>query len=237
MFAHMKHAMAAWIFIAAPVFAEPAKPFDPWTPRGSKLISVTNGDLNRDGMNDAMLVFEETNPAHLKPNEALLGPDVLNLNPRRLVILLKTRSGYQKVLGRDGLLPAQNVEDMPCREDPLADGGISVSRGKLVIELNTWLSCGSYGTSSRKFAFRLEKARFRLIGYDHSTSSRSTGERSEYSINYITGMKKTTTGLNDIEASRPKVSWQRIPDRRKFHLEDMVFDCDAKDGVGCGWNQ
>jgi len=237
---HIRHIALALLFIATPALSESSDYFNAWVPAGWKLILSATGDLNRDGIEDAVLVLEETNPANFKPNEGL-GAPVLNVNPRRLLILLKTPDGYRKVSSRDNLLPSEHDEDSsPCLADPLLEqGGISISDGRLIVKLGTWLSCGSSGVTQQKFTFRLENDRFRLIGYDHSSFSRSTGEASEDSINYLTGRKKTTTGENVFEKnSKPEVSWSRISGKHKFYLDEIAFTCYLGDKQsGCAWNQ
>lgn len=218
MISHIKYVALALALAAAPAFSRTPGSFDTWIPTGWKLISTATGDLNRDGIEDAALVLEETNPSNLKPNDGL-GAPVLNLNPRRLLVLVGTSNGYRKIFSKDGLLPSEHDDGNPCLADPLLEqGGISVSNGKFIVELGTWLSCGSYGVTHSKFTFRLDNERFRLIGYDYSEFSRSTGEASEISINYLTGKKKITTRQNEFEASKPKVSWSQIPGKRNFYL-------------------
>jgi hypothetical protein len=216
--------------LAAPSFAAPSDAFAQWVPNGWKAIAKSVGDLNRDGIDDVVLVTEETNPANFKkkPEEAL-GPSVLNLNPRRLIILLGSSNGLKETLRRDDLLPSENTEDMGCLDDPLANGGVSIARGNLVIELQDSRSCGSYGVVIEKFTFRNQGTRFQLIGYDRSEASRSTGERSEYSTNYLMGKKKITTGLNDFRNFKAKVSWKRLPSMKAFFLDEILLNCDTAD--------
>ena len=217
-------------FLAAPSFAASSDPFAQWVPSGWKVIAKDEGDLNRDGIDDVVLVTEETNPANFKKKpEGSLGPDILNLNPRRLIILLRSSSGLNETLRRDDLLPSENAEDMGCLDDPLANGGVSIARGNLVIELQDSRSCGSYGVVKEKFTFRNQGTRFQLIGYDRNESSRSTGERSEYSTNYVTGKKKITTGLNDFRDLKAKVSWKMLPSKRAFFLDEISLYCDTAD--------
>ena len=142
-------------FLAVPALAETHDAFARWVPNGWKLISQTTGDLNRDGIDDIVLITEATNPSNFKENPAL-GPRILNLNPRRLIILLNSPSGLKEILSRDDLLPSENEENMGCLADPLANGGLSIERGNLAIELQMWLSCGSYGVTNEKFTFRLQ---------------------------------------------------------------------------------
>ena len=228
MISHIKYVALALILVGTSAFSSTPSAFDLLIPAGWKLISSTTGDLNRDGVEDAALVLEETNPSNIKPNDGL-GPPVLNLNPRRLLVLVGTSNGYRKAFSRDDLLPAENQEGMGCLADPLANGGVSIARGNLVIELQDWRSCGSYGVVNEKFTFRTQGTRFQLIGYDRSESSRSTGERSEYSTNYLTGQKKITTGLNDFHDLKPEVYWKRLTAKRAFFLDEISLYCDAAD--------
>ncbi len=216
-------------FLAAPAFAGDARPFSEWIPKGWKLIAHTSGDLNRDGLEDAVLLAERTDPANFRQNRESPGASVLNLNPRRLVILFRRPGGFDKILGRDDLLPSEHDEDIPCLADRLDGGGVSIKRGNLVIELHTWLSCGSYGVKYETFTFRPEGARMRLIGYDCSEFSRSSGEQADFSINYLTGRKKITKELNAFRDSKPEVSWEKLPLQRRFYLDDIFLDCDPTD--------
>lgn len=217
-------------FLAAPSFAAPPDAFTQWVPSGWKVIADNVGDLNRDGIDDVALVIEEANPANFKKTpEGSLGPNIQNLNPRRLIILLRSSSGLKEVLRRDDLLPSENAENQGCLDDPMANGGVSIAKGNLVIELQDSRSCGSYGVVNEKFTFRSQSTRFQLIGYDRSESSRSTGERSEYSTNYLAGKKKITTGLNDFRNFKEKVSWKSLPSKRAFFLDEISFYCDTAD--------
>ena len=217
-------------FLAAPSFAAAPKAFVQWVPNGWKVIANNVGDLNRDGIDDVVLVAEEANPANFKKKpEESPEPNILNLNPRRLIILLRSFSGLKEVLRRDDLLPSENAENMGCLDDPLANGGVSIAKGNLVIELQDSRSCGSYGVVSETFTFRTRGTRFQLIGYDRSESSRSTGERSEYSTNYLTGKKKITTEINDFRDFKAKVSRKRFPSKRDFFLDEISLNCDTVD--------
>ena len=226
MISHIKYVALALVLVGTPAFSSTPSSFDVLIPAGWKLISTATGDLNRDGVEDVALVLEETNPSNIKPNDGL-GPPVLNLNARRLLVLVGTSNGYRKAFSRDDLLPAENQEGMGCLDDPLNNGGVAIVGDKLSIELQDWRSCGSYGVVKEKFTFRLQGTRFRLIGYDRSESSRSTGERSEYSTNYLTGKKKITTGLNDFHDPKPEVYWKRLPSKSAFFLDEIFLHCDT----------
>lgn len=198
-----------------------------WVPKGWKLIQSAVGDLNQDGKSDAVMVLERDDPKNFKQNDGL-GAPALNLNPRRLVILLKTTSGYNKVADLEHFLPSENSADNSCLSDPLEEGGVGIHRGLLQIDLHYWLSCGSWGVSHDKFVFRYENERFRLIGLDSSEFMRNSGESTEYSTNFLTGRKKITTGLNMFETTKAKTSWKKIPGSRAFYLDEISSECNTE---------
>jgi len=217
--------LALCMGFAAPSAAASAADFTAWVPAGWTLTHTVIGDLDRNGQDDAVLVLQQADPAKLKPNSNF-GPPELNLNPRRLVVLLQTASGYQKVLEADRFLPTEHDAENSCLADPLEEGGISIVRGLLKVDLHYWLSCGSYGVTHRAFSFRYDKPRFRLIGLDIWSFMRNSGERTDYSFNFLTGKQKITTGLNEFEESnKPKVSWKRIAGPKDFYLDEMQSNC------------
>lgn len=211
------------LLCAAPAFAGSNSQWAAWTPKGWKLYSASQGDLNKDGRRDAVLVLEQTDPANIKPNDGLGAPQ-LNLNPRRLLVLLQTAADYQQVLSRDDLLPSANDASNPCLADPLEEGGVSIQRGNLKIALQEWLSCGSYGVTNRSLTYRWENGRFRLIGYDHNEFSRASGEESGFSINYLSGREKRFSD----RGGKPTTHWANLPPTPPRYLDEMSLKCAAE---------
>lgn len=213
---------------AAGLAADPDA-YSRWVPKGWRLESAVSGDLDKDGNADAVLVLRQQNRRKILRNEGL-GASELDTNPRRLVVLLNSPEGFSKIAETSRFLPPKNDPEAPCLADPLEEGGVSIKRGLLLIELHYWVSCGSWGVSHDTFTFRLENGRFRLIGLDGNTFMRNSGEQTETSTNFLTGKKKVTTGLNEFETStEPKVSWQRIPVIKPLYLDQMSSSCDAED--------
>lgn len=210
--------------------------FSGFVPQGWKLIQSSVGDLNKDGQPDAVLVIQQENPDNFVKNDGL-GVASLNLNPRRLLVLLQAEDGYREVLATEQFLPTENDENLPCLTDPLIEGGgVSVHRGLLVVNLSYWLSCGSYSVSGYNFKFRYDDDRFRLIGLDVNGFSRSSGEESQTSINYLTGKVKRTAGLNVFAESKPTISWEALAtDRRYFYLDEMNASCYDQNGDQRQW--
>lgn len=220
-------ALLAFLFLFAPL--ADADDYSRWVPKGWRLDRAVTGDLDKDGVADVVLVLQEDDQHKRVRNEGLGAPE-LDLNPRRLVVLLKSPDGLRKVAETSRLLPPENDAEAPCLADPLEEGGVRVERGLLFIDIHHWLSCGSWSVSHSTFTFRLEKGRFRLIGLDGYEYMRNSGERSETSTNFLTGKKKVTTGLNQFDESiKPTVSWERLPSMKPIYLDAMSGSCDADD--------
>ncbi|MCH5721393.1 hypothetical protein [Niabella hibiscisoli] len=103
------------------------KEFQNYIPKGWVLDTALKGDLNKDRQADAVLVLRNTQSSNFRKNEGL-GMNLLDLNPRRLLILFKTGTGYTKELSTDVFLPSINDEESTCLEDPLSEGGIEISK-------------------------------------------------------------------------------------------------------------
>lgn len=197
--------------------------YSKFVPQGWKILKTTTGDLNRDGQNDTVLVIEENNPENVIAN-AGLGSSVLNTNPRTLLVLFKTASGYQ-LISKNELLPSENDTESPCLADPLEEGGMTIAKGLLKISLHYWLSCGSWYVTNNSYTFRYQNNNFNLIGFDSNDFHRASGDITEKSINFSTGKVKSTTGKNEFaETSQPvKVQWSTLKNKYQIHLQDIDF--------------
>lgn len=201
------------VFISTSVLAVPINKFGAFIPEGWILLRHAEGHLNGDGKQDAVLILEKDDPLLRRKND-LLGPDVLDLNPRRLLILFQNTKGYEAALQSDSFLPSRSDEEIPCRADPLEDGDIAISRGRLLITLNYWTSCGGWGSRTNTYIFRYENKRFRLIGAENIEFMRNTGEQTNYSVNYLTGDTKTTYDDNSVKNGKLK-------DNKPHYLDNL----------------
>lgn len=194
-----------------------------FVPDGWKIITSTAGDLNKDKADDIAIVIEDTNKENFIENE-FLGAPILNINPRYLLILFKEEKGYRLAgLNRD-FIPSQNDAESSCLEDPFMEsGGMEIKNGVLSVSFHYWLSCGSYGVTNECFKLRWQDGKFVLIGYDHSEFSRSSGEESLTSINFLTKKKSETNGGNMFAdgENNPKTVWKKIKIDKFIMLQDL----------------
>ena len=205
------------IYIFGEDFPTKAKTVDDFIPKGWKEILTTNGDLNKDKLEDTVIVIEK---------DDVLGSDYLNLNPRILLVLFKQKDGTYILASKNdkGFIQSENDEENPTLMDTLT--GISIKNNTLRINFDYFLSAGSYSASQTIFTFRFQNNRFELIGLDNNSFMRNSGEQEEFSINFSTNKMKTTSGRNmfDEELSKPKETWENINIKKKYILDEMSKD-------------
>lgn len=192
-------------------------------PEGWKTILHESGDLNNDGIDDHVIVIEDTNPENIKSNDKL-GQDTLNVNPRTLMVFFKYKGDGYTLVAQSGadFIPSENDEESTCLADPLlTEGGISIQKGILRIGLQYWLSCGSWYVNNVDYKFRYQNEKMALIGFDHSEFHRASGEQSSTSINFSTGRMEQTTGYNmfDDNPSKPKTTSSKWKGKKIYSLD------------------
>lgn len=195
-----------------------------FVPNKWKVIATSEGDLNKDKMNDIAFVIENTATENILL-EGGFGKDTLNVNPRFLLVLFKTDSKYVLKSINKKFIPSQDSSVSPCLDDPfMENGGIEIKNGVLNIDFHYWLSCGSWFVTDRNYKFRFQEDKFVLIGYDSSSFHRSSGESDSVSINFLTKKKELITGMNEFKESNPKKIWKNIKLEKLIKLEDLTTD-------------
>lgn len=202
-----------------------------FVPARFKSELVVRGELTGDAFPDAVLILQDTDPAKRIRNDGL-GNELLDTNPRRLIVLQGSASGLRQIASSDRVIPPRGNTDSPCLADPLEEGHIKIERGLIKINLNYWVSCGSYGTSQKAYTLRVEQGRVRLIGFDGLSFSRASGLGDEISIDYLRGRVKRTSDvvvIGDESKARPKVRWSRIRPQVIWFEDLNVVACDELD--------
>lgn len=205
-----------------------------FVPQGWKILRQVSGDLNADGLADAVMVIEKQDPKNIIAHDGM-GAKVLNLNPRYLLVALQENphgrvTRYQRHTLNTTLIPSEHSKESVCLVDPLEDGEIRIHRQSLYVRLNYWLSCGSWEMGSNTMQFKLRQKHFKLIGLEHESTHRGTGDMTHVSVNYLTQKKKQTTGHTlSGDNERPKTTWVRLPVRQLYELETVRYDAIIQD--------
>ena len=204
-------------------FPQKAKTVNDFIPKGWKKILTTNGDLNKDKLEDTVIVIEKEDKKNIKKNDGF-GPEELNLNPRILLVLFKGKDGTYSLAAKNdkGFIKSEGNEDNSALMDTLDN--IIIKNNVLKIVFNYFMSAGSWWTSTDIYIFRFQNNVFELIGYESNAYMRNTGEEEGTSINFSTNKAKITTGGNIFEEkeNNPKDEWRYLKFEKKYILDEMT---------------
>ena len=211
------------IYVFGENFPQKAKTVNDFIPKGWKEILTTNGDLNRDKLEDTVIVIEKEDKKNIKKNDGF-GPEELNLNPRILLVLFKQKDGTYILASKNdkGFIKSEGNDDNPALMDTLDD--IIIKNNVLKIVFNYFMSAGSWWTSTNVYIFRFQNNVLELIGYESNAYMRNTGEEERTSINFSTNKAKITTGGNIFEEkeNNPKNEWRYVKFEKKYILNEMT---------------
>ena len=204
-------------------FPQKAKTINDFIPKGWKKILTANGDLNKDKLEDTVIVIEKEDKKNIKKNDGF-GSEELNLNPRILLVLFKQKDGTYILASKNdkGFIKSEGNDNNPALMDTLDD--IIIKNNVLKIVFNYFMSAGSWWTSTNVYIFRFQNNVFELIGYESNAYMRNTGEEEGTSINFSTNKAKITTGGNIFEEkeNNPKDEWRYLKFEKKYILDEMT---------------
>ena len=211
------------IYVFGENFPQKAKTVNDFIPKGWKKILTTNGDLNKDKLEDTVIVIEKEDKKNIKKNDGF-GPEELNLNPRILLVLFKQKDGTYILASKNdkGFIKSEGNDNNPALMDTLDD--IIIKNNVLKIVFNYFMSAGSWWTSTNVYIFRFQNNVLELIGYESNAYMRNTGEEEGTSINFSTNKAKITTGGNIFEEkeNNPKDEWRYLKFEKKYILDEMT---------------
>ena len=174
-------------------------------PNGWDIQSAT-GDLNKDGIEDFVLIVRPNDPAHIKTRDDGFE---YNFNPLFLAVYFGSPSGVYKRF-------KVWHDTVSGREDEYTDitNELSITpKGAIDISVSSWSSMGTAVTGGSTYRYRFQSGDFYLIGEESSWLNRMTGEGESTSINYLTGQKEITTGnmIEEKDLKTKKVKIKKEP--------------------------
>lgn len=170
-----------------------------YLPAKYQLFEAIEGDLNKDGLKDVVLIVKATDPEAFVQDEYR---GQLDRNRRGVIILLNQKGKYKTLLS-----------NLSCFSSENEDGGVYFPPD-LWLEINNNLLDIHYGHGRYgywRYLFRLEGNDLRLIGYDDS-NNRGPLIQSQTSINFLTGKKVIRKNMSEDEEEEPrfKETWSKI---------------------------
>jgi len=181
-------------------------------PKGFIISERINGDLNKDGAADCVLIIKGTDKTKIIKDE---NSEKVDLNRRGIIILLNKNNHYE--------LATKNYD---CFSSANEDGGvyfapelsIDINKGNLLIHFGH----GRYGY--RSYSFRFQNSDFELIGYDSSDDSGPIVNR-EMSVNFLTKKKRIKENINQHAVEEGdevfKDTWEKIQIVKLVKLSDI----------------
>ena len=152
-------------------------------PKGYVLFEKVYGDLNKDGLEDCVLIIKGTDNSKII-NHEFRGK--LDRNRRGIIILFNKKDKYEVALKNLSCFSSENEEGGVYFPPDLS---IEIKKGNLYINY----SHGRYGYW--QYNFRYQHANFELIGYDRSNGG--VVIEKEISINFLTKKKQEKVNTNE----------------------------------------
>ena len=186
-------------------------------PANCDTMSIAWGDLNKDGINDVVVV------ATPRITENMMIRDdgyEYNFNSPVMGIYFGTKDGKLSLYKEyENTIPG--AEDEFCFIELKSD--IS-DTGVLSFNIESFYSAGSTNTDYNIFRYRYQDDDFYLIGADTGALSRYSGESEEVSFNYLTHKKQTIVSNVFDESVKPNETWEAIPEEPLEKLGARLLD-------------
>ena len=175
-------------------FPKKADKIEDFIPKGWKSIIIKKGDLNKDKIDDAVLIIEKNDPKNFKKIEDSPRSNPVNFNPRIILVLFKDKnSKYTLVAKNDknfivspGYASEEGLEslDSPDYNDNLSKAVTIKNNTLRIFTLADYIKAAT----STTYIFRYQNNRFELIGLDAQSILGDTEyvNTRNYSINFST---------------------------------------------------
>ncbi|WP_312077774.1 hypothetical protein [Chryseobacterium sp.] len=178
-----------------------------------EIMKDIKGDLNKDGLEDCVLIIKGTDKSEFVDHEYR---GKLDRNRRGIVILFNKGDHYELALENKDCFSSENEEGGVYYAPELM---VSAEKGNLYVHY----AHGRYGYWN--YTFRYQNHDFEMIGYD---SSENRGPVVQYmtSINFMTKKKLTKENLNkddpgDDYTENFKDTWEKLEDKPLLKLSEI----------------
>jgi hypothetical protein len=183
-------------------------------PTGYAVIDKIQGDLNKDGVDDCILMIKEENKSNFEKNSE---GTLVDRNRRGIVVLFKTNEKYELAL-----------KNYSCFSSENEDGGVyfapELSMEIKKTNLFVKYSHGRYGFWN--YMFRYQNSDFELIGYENEENDGPVVSK-KTSINFLTKKKQIKTNTNENAEGGDEVfeeTWEKIGLNKLIKLSEVKFD-------------
>ena len=213
-------------------FPEKANKVEEFIPKGWKKLIVKKGDLNKDKIDDIVLVIEKNDSINIKKSESTYEASVVhNFNPRIILVLFKDKDSQYNLVAKneDGFIVSEGrsyeegFEKLASpNNDKLSD---SIAIKNNILHIYTYFEA-TRSYNSTEYIFRYQNNRFELIGLESNSNGASGGyvENSNYSFNFSTKKLKKYLSREDMtteEKQKEEKTEKDIDVENKYILDTM----------------
>ena len=213
-------------------FPEKANKVEEFIPKGWKKLIVKKGDLNKDKIDDIVLVIEKNDSINIKKSESTYEASVVhNFNPRIILVLFKDKNSQYNLVAKneDGFIVSEGrsyeegFEKLASpNNDKLSD---SIAIKNNILHIYTYFEA-TRSYNSTEYIFRYQNNRFELIGLESNSNGASGGyvENSNYSFNFSTKKLKKYLSREDMtteEKPKEEKTEKDIDVENKYILDTM----------------
>lgn len=167
------------------IFSQESKKVNPidFVPKNYNLVEEIYGDLNKDGIDDCVLIIKGTDKNKFISTE---NGEKLDRNRRGIIVLFKNDLNYEIA-----------VKNYKCFASENEEGGnyFAPEFSAEIKKENLYFNYGHGRYGFWKYTFRHKNSDFELIGFDRSNGG--VVIESETSINFLTKMKHEKVNTNE----------------------------------------
>lgn len=189
-----------------------------FVPKGYVIFDKIVGDLNKDGIEDCVLIIKGTDINKVITDEFR---GELDRNRRGIIVLFKKNNQYELALKNEACFSSENE-----------DGGVYFAP-ELSFEIKNGnfyaqFAHGRYG--NWEYTFRYQNSDFILIGYDINYRSNFVSDWVTFdavSINFLSKkkLKKEITNVTADGKETYKETWEKLTSKKLFILSEITdFD-------------
>ncbi|WP_338951883.1 hypothetical protein KST90_06820 [Fusobacterium nucleatum] len=211
-------------------FPEKANKVEDFIPKGWKTLIIKKGDLNKDKIEDIVLVIQKNDPKNFRKAESgyiYIPIENANFNPIIVLVLLKDKDSQYNLVAKNekGFIVSEGKAHEEVLESLVDADSISIKNNTL--RIYSFFEGIRGSGSSTTYILRYQNNRFELIGLEVMKGS-TYGDDMEfntYSINFSTKKlikTKETSKIGSDDDGKTEKEEKAININKNYILENMT---------------